>query len=80
MSSEHGIPSTPRATHCYAIVCDGVYAGVEHFRYRLSPSGSELVNFEFTLPNGHQWRDGLPANDIFKDCESAQCEWDRRFA
>ena len=80
MSSENTSESAPSASRCYAIFRDGVYAGVEHFRYRLSPSCSELVNFEFTLPNGHQWRDGLPAKDIFNDRESAQSEWDRRFA
>jgi hypothetical protein len=57
-----------------------VYEGVEHFRYKLCPGGSELVNVELTLSDGRQWRDGLPAKDIFKDRESAQVEWDRRFA
>ena len=68
------------ARNCYAIFPDGVYEGIEHFRYQFGPGDAELVNFEFTLPNGHQWRDSLQARYIFTDRESAQSEWERRFA
>jgi hypothetical protein len=80
MSTENGQASAPSASHCYAIFPDGVYEGIEHFRYQFGPGCAELVNFEFTLPNGYQWRGSLQARYIFEDRESARSEWDRRFA
>lgn len=81
MSLEQGRSSAPSASRCYAIFADGVYEGIEHYRGQKMAKGCpEMVNFEFVLPNGHRWRGEVPAKDVFKDRESAQAEWDRRFA
>ncbi len=81
MSSENGQSSAPSASRCYAIFSDGVYEGIEHYRgHKLANGCEEMVNFEFTLPNGHQWRGEISSSKVFDDRESAQTEWDHRFA
>lgn len=84
MSDEHDKPSDSDrsgGTPCYAILRDGVYEGVEHFRgHAMIPGGAELVNFEFTKPNGHRWRGDIPATSIFADRDSAEAEWKRKYA
>jgi hypothetical protein len=81
MTTENGQPSAPSASRCYAIFADGVYEGIEHYRGQKMARGcAEMVNFEFRKLNGFPWRGEIPATDVFTDRESAQAEWDRRFA